>query len=90
MSVVVQCVRRGQFSLLQLPLLGKISGHCEDLAPELGVGLAETTVSDQLELLQTPITHEAVETNEGSLHGLLFTAHAERLQGEVPGFPGDP
>jgi len=46
-------------------------------------------MSDQLDLLQTSVTHEAVEANEGPFDGFLFTAHAESFQGEVSVLSGD-
>ena len=46
-------------------------------------------MSNQLDLVEVPVCHEAVESNEGPFDGFLFPAHAESFQGEVSVLSGD-
>ena len=46
-------------------------------------------MSNQLDLLQTSVAHEAIEAYEGPFDGFLFPAHAEGFQGEVSVLSGD-
>ena len=46
-------------------------------------------MSNQLDLPQFPVCHEAIESDEGPFDGFLFTAHAESFQGEATVLPGD-
>ena len=46
-------------------------------------------MSNQLDLPQFPVCHEAIKSDEGPFDGFLFTAHAESFQGEATVLSGD-
>ena len=46
-------------------------------------------MSNQLDLSQFPVCHEAIKSDEGPFDGFLFTAHAESFQDEATVLSGD-